>query len=110
MGRLLRCWVVVPLLATPAIVVDAQDWVPIGPPGGVTDNVAVDPDAPDTVYATGIFRLFRSADGGRHWQQQPVSEAHSIAVSRQGHVYVGGYLSSKSSDGGRTMEYHQRAA
>jgi photosystem II stability/assembly factor-like uncharacterized protein len=102
MGRLLRCWVVVPLLATPAIVVDAQDWVPIGPPGGVMDNVAVDPDAPDTVYATGIGRLYRSADGGRHWQQPPVVDAHSIAVGTGGRVYVGGYLSSKSSDGGST--------
>src|SRR5262245_57430609 len=91
MRRMLRFWAVFPLFATPAIAVDAPDWIPIGPPGGVTDNVAVDPDAPDTVYATGIFRLFRSADGGRHWQQQPVAGALSIAVGTAGRVYVGGY-------------------
>lgn len=105
MGRFLRHCIVVPLLGASATVAGAQDWMPIGPPGGAMNSVAVDPDDPDTVYAVGSFQLFRSGNGGRDWQPQPVREAQNIAVASGGVVYVDGLPSpSKSSDGGRTWQ------
>lgn len=102
MGRLLRCWIVVPLLGASAAAADAQDWNPIGPPGGAIVTVAVDPDAPDTVYAIGSSTLFRSANSGGSWQRQPVQLARSVAVASGGLVYVGGFGGYKSADGGRS--------
>jgi photosystem II stability/assembly factor-like uncharacterized protein len=99
-------------------------WTPIGPfvaPGGVVTALAVDPNAPSTIYAgtqtgtTGAFSIFRSTNGGTSWSTvKPLYGSFNVAggpvgvtafaISREASsiVYVATVGSGilKSTDGG----------
>jgi photosystem II stability/assembly factor-like uncharacterized protein len=49
-----------------------NQWSSTGPEGGLIDDVAVDPSAPDTVYASATGALFKSTDAGRSWSRLDV--------------------------------------
>jgi photosystem II stability/assembly factor-like uncharacterized protein len=95
----------------------AQSWIPVGPPGGNVRALAADPRNPQRIYlgtANGI--LYRSDDGGLHWNRMgpgfPMRRCSldQIDVDRRGVVFVGywevagrGGGVARSSDGGRTF-------
>jgi len=57
------------LLITKALPVAAQDWQPMGPPGGDVRSMAADPRDPDSLYlGTVDGHIFASKDGGAHWR------------------------------------------
>jgi hypothetical protein len=77
-------------------------WVPTAPlsNGSVVttttvDSIAVDPNAPGTVYAAGSGNLYQTTDGGGLWKQlsQAVGPSAAIAIAKTGSsssiVYVG---------------------
>ena len=90
---------------------------PPRPPGGNVRSLAADPRDPRRVYlgtASGV--LYRSNDGGVHWQRQAPGfprrdcSLDNIVVGDRGTVYVGfweidgtGGGVARSSDGGRTF-------
>src|SRR5467141_789953 len=44
-------------------------WISNGPEGGTIHALAIDPQAPSTLYAgTYLGGVFRSADGGANWR------------------------------------------
>src|SRR5688572_25061294 len=53
-------------LAVPAFAGN-RVWTPIGPDGGRVRALAVDPAAPDVVYAGTEGTVFRSDDGAESW-------------------------------------------
>ena len=87
----------------------AVDWTGIGPAGGFIPAVAVDPAAPDTLYAgTWKSGIYKSLDGGGHWQPANAGlERVSVydlevdpATPSVLYAAVGGEGVYKSSDGG----------
>ncbi|HEX2714408.1 MAG TPA: hypothetical protein VHM88_19620, partial [Candidatus Acidoferrales bacterium] len=47
----------------------AQNWQPVGPPGGDVHSMAADPNDSRLVYlGASDGHLFGSRDGGEHWQ------------------------------------------
>jgi photosystem II stability/assembly factor-like uncharacterized protein len=107
MGRMLRCCLVMSLLTASTFMARAQEWKALGPPGGDIVSIAVDPGAPDRVYAVddSSSTLFRSADHGRDWQQVPVGYVASVAFGQNGDLYVAGYEQSyKSTDHGHSWQ------
>ncbi|RPJ87034.1 MAG: hypothetical protein EHM18_03170 [Acidobacteria bacterium] len=47
-------------------------WVRTGgPQGALIYALAVDPGAPETVYAGTLFSMFKTTDGGAHWAANP---------------------------------------
>jgi photosystem II stability/assembly factor-like uncharacterized protein len=48
---------------------DIANWKRLGPDGGYTTIVAIDPVTHTTIYAASRSDLFTSIDGGAHWQQ-----------------------------------------
>lgn len=95
----------------------AQNWIPVGPPGGNVRALASDPSDPQRVYlgtADGI--LYRSEDGGVRWHRLDPGfprrgcSLDEMAVDRGGVVFVGfrevqgnGGGVASSADGGRTF-------
>ncbi len=52
-----------------ALPLSAQDWRPVGPPGGDVRSLAADPNDPRLVYlGVSDGHIFGSRDGGEHWQ------------------------------------------
>jgi photosystem II stability/assembly factor-like uncharacterized protein len=96
---------------------DAQQWVPVGPPGGDVRSLAVDPRDPQRIYlgtAEGV--LYRSDVSGLDWQRlQPGfprrgQSLDEIVVDARGVVLVGywevggsGGGVARSTDGGNTF-------
>ncbi len=66
--------------------------------------LSVDPRNPDTVFAGGFGRLFRSTDGGSYWQEVARERVGTIAFDpvRPGTVYAAGVGILKSTDSGET--------
>lgn len=55
------------VLAAPAWA-GVNRWTPFGPGGGDVRSLALDPSAPDTLYAAvGLAGLYKSTDGGSTW-------------------------------------------
>ncbi|TMQ70938.1 MAG: hypothetical protein E6K80_07005 [Candidatus Eisenbacteria bacterium] len=95
----------------------AERWMAIGPPGGSVRALAADPHDPQRLYlgtADGV--LYRSSDGGRHWQRPTPGfprrgcSLDAIAVGDRGTVFVGfwevggpGGGLARSDDGGRSF-------
>src|SRR5438477_2859539 len=95
----------------------AQSWLPVGPPGGNVRALASDPRDPQRIYlgtADGI--LYRSDDGGLHWNRLSPGfplrgcSLDEISVDPRGIVLVGywevhgsGGGVARSTDGGQTF-------
>lgn len=102
------------LVGTPA---RAQEWIPVGPPGGNVRALASDPRDPKRIYlGTADGLLYRSDDAGLHWRRLspgfPLRRCSldQISVDESGVVYVGywevhgsGGGVARSPDGGRTF-------
>jgi photosystem II stability/assembly factor-like uncharacterized protein len=82
------------LLLTP--LARAQEWIPVGPPGGDVRSLAVDPLDPQRIYlgtAEGV--LYRSDVGGLRWQRlnpgfpRRGQSLDKIVVSPAGRLLVG---------------------
>ena len=96
----------------------AQAWTPVGPPGGDVRALSVNPRDPDQIFlGTGLGVLYRSDDGGEHWQRMPPAAAllgaslDEIVVDSQGILWIGYWQVAGrgggvvwSEDGGRTFE------
>jgi len=91
----------------------AARWVltgPLGGPQGSPRALAVDPRAPQTLYAAfGGTGVYRTTDGGRTWRKAdgglPGPDANALAVASTGAVYAavsGGVYT--STDAGDTWE------
>jgi len=87
---------VVALLLLAGTSTQAQNWIPVGPPGGSVRALAPDPRDPQRIYlgtADGI--LYRSDDGGLNWQRLAPGfplrgcSLDDIAVAGNGAVFVG---------------------
>ncbi len=61
----------------------SQTWKPLGPDGGDVRTLASDPSRPNFVYlGTTDGHVFRSEDGGRHWQLLGLAgTAHNAIVT-----------------------------
>jgi ligand-binding sensor domain-containing protein len=95
----------------------AQDWIPVGPPGGSVRGLASDPTHPERLYlGTTDGILYRSEDGGIHWRRLDPGfplrgySLDELAVDRLGVVFVGywevdggGGGVARSVDGGETF-------
>ena len=74
----------------------AHSWRPRdrGIPGGRVDAVALDPRAPDRLWATSADQLFRSDDRGERWTaigtplSEPNTSVRGIAISTSGEAIV----------------------
>jgi len=74
-----------------------KHWAPLdaGASAQRPRALAIDPSAPDTVYAATEQGLFKSIDGGAEWVRLPIERsdnyfiAIAIAPSRAGTLYVG---------------------
>ncbi|MDH3629224.1 MAG: hypothetical protein OES25_16415, partial [Acidobacteriota bacterium] len=72
-------------------------WTSNGPELGHVRDVAIDPSAPQNVYAATVGGLFKSVDGGSSWSrvfittpnQISLTVFYAVAVSPSGRVYVG---------------------
>jgi photosystem II stability/assembly factor-like uncharacterized protein len=97
--------------------VQAQSWVPVGPPGGDVRSLAADPRDPRRVYlGTSDGMVYRSDDTGRHWQRLSPGlglrgmSVDDLVVTPAG-VLLAGYWNvhgpgggvARSADGGRTF-------
>jgi photosystem II stability/assembly factor-like uncharacterized protein len=85
---------------------EGRAWERPGTTTGDVNAVAIDPADSNTVYAgTGVAGLFRSADGGRHWQFAGLGGTISLlsveAVTRAVYAVAGNSLW-KSADGARS--------
>ena len=57
----------------------ASTWINAGPEGGFVEVLAIDPSAPETVYAgTRGGGLFKTTDGGATWKGANVGLAHTF--------------------------------
>jgi photosystem II stability/assembly factor-like uncharacterized protein len=107
----------VALLVLAGTSAQAQNWIPVGPPGGSVRALASDPLDPQRIYlgtADGI--LYRSDDGGLGWRRLAPGfplrgcSLDEIAVGGRGVVFVGyrevqgrGGGVVRSTDGGQTF-------
>jgi len=46
-----------------------NSWTSNGPPGGGIGRLAIDPSHPQTLYATALGGVFKTTDGGLHWER-----------------------------------------
>ncbi len=104
-------------LALSGVPAQAQNWIPVGAPGGNVRALAADPRDPQRVYlgaSDGI--LYRSDNGGAQWRrlgpELPLRgcSLDEIVVDARGVVYVGyreingsGGGVARSADGGETL-------
>src|SRR5262245_26927195 len=100
----------------------AQDWTPVGPPGGDVRSLVQDPEDAGRIYlGTSRGILYRSDDGGLSWERMPASPALSgssldeLAVDSEGALWVGywevqstGGGVARSTDGGRSFNVFMR--
>ena len=85
-----------------------NQWVPIGPYGGLVIALAINPQAPDTLYAAGEGGVFKSTNGGTNWTRSntglPNTQVYNLAINPQtpDTLYAGiyGYGVFKSTNGG----------
>jgi photosystem II stability/assembly factor-like uncharacterized protein len=84
----------------------AQNWIPVGPPGGSVRALAADPRDPERLYlGTDDGMLYRSDDGGLNWRRLrpgfPLRRCSldQIGVDARGVVFVG-YWEVQGSGGG----------
>lgn len=90
-----------------AAVAGVEEWTSSGPEGAAVWVMAVDPQAPETLYA-GAQGVWKSTDGGGHWNESsegiPPDRLRALAVDPVNHqtVYAGtdGSGVFKSTDGG----------
>jgi photosystem II stability/assembly factor-like uncharacterized protein len=83
-------------------------WTSFGPEGGPVYSLAIDPSNPSTLYAGGRGDVFKSTDGGEHWNPTNAGHANdyvnALAIDplHPNTLYVGsdGSGVSKSTDGG----------
>ncbi|KAA0256253.1 MAG: hypothetical protein EDX89_02350 [Acidobacteria bacterium] len=96
------------LLAT-LVPLPAGAWQPFGPPGGSVRSLAVDPAAPETVYA-GTWRsgVLKSTNGGKSWAFSGLAgetvDALAVDPSRPRTLLAGTYADGlhRSTDAGAT--------
>jgi photosystem II stability/assembly factor-like uncharacterized protein len=89
---------------------DTNVWTPLGPDGASVQALAVDPNNPQTLYATNSAGLFKTTDAGANWSLlNSVLRATSLAVdpTNSNTIYLGvrgggnsGAWMFKSTDGG----------
>jgi photosystem II stability/assembly factor-like uncharacterized protein len=99
------------LLAAPSFAV--SPWAPFGPSGGNVRSLALDPSAPDTLYA-GTYGggVFQTTDGGVTWSSVAPEirnqTVHTVALepSRPQTVFAGTHAEGvwRSLDGGATWK------
>jgi formylglycine-generating enzyme required for sulfatase activity len=100
--------VAVSLFSVGSAVAGENVWRFMGPHGGGTSSVAVDPSDPQTVYVGGAVGAFKSTDGGSSWTTLPVSGSSVAAIAVDPGdtriVYAGSNYAGihKSIDGGTT--------
>ena len=96
----------------------AQNWIPVGPPGGDVRSLVADPEHAERIYlGTSRGILYRSDDQGLHWERMPASPAlagsslDELVVDPQGALWVGywevegtGGGVARSTDGGRSFQ------
>ena len=70
-------------------------------PDGLLD-LAFAPSAPDVVYAANYQGIWKSADGGSHWERISEAGANQIAVASDGALVAGSCGVDRSTDDGRT--------
>ena len=100
------------LAAAPAWAAD-EVWVSAGQPsGGQIFKVVVNPASPDTLYALANPGVFKSTDGGAHWNQVSSlasGEGMDLAIDpvQPSNVYAAGQNDGiwKSADGGQTWQH-----
>ncbi len=87
-------------------------WTPKGPFGGSVRAIAIDPGNPDIIYAGASGGVYRSEDGGEHWQlasRNFTKPIRSLAVNpdHPNEVYAGTDQSGlfKSENRGRTWQH-----
>ena len=67
--KLWACLAVSCLAVLAALPLSAQDWRPVGPPGGDVRSLAVDLNDPRLAYlGVSDRRIFGSRDAEEHWQ------------------------------------------
>jgi photosystem II stability/assembly factor-like uncharacterized protein len=66
----------------------AWETVPLGPVPPVIQRLALDPRNPDVLFAGGGNGLFRSADGGRAWQQVRPAAVQAVTVGPTSEIWV----------------------
>ena len=80
----IRCLVVavaVSLTSVGSAVAEENVWRFMGPHGGGTSSVAVDPRDPQIVYVGGAVGAFKSTDGGGSWTTLSVSGSSVAAIA-----------------------------
>jgi len=100
----------------------AQNWVPVGPPGGDVRSLIADPEQPTRIYlGTSRGILYRSDDAGHHWERLPASpllagsSLDELAIAPDGALWVGyweiqgtGGGVARSTDNGRSFNAFMR--
>jgi photosystem II stability/assembly factor-like uncharacterized protein len=103
-------WITVLTLLTAALpaMSGVGIWTPVGPYGGIVRALAVDPAAPDTLYAGAGLGIFKSTDRGETWTVASrglgTLGAEVVAFAAAPGVLYAGTRDSgvfKSTDGGR---------
>ncbi len=83
-GRALLVSIAFALATAGSVSAAAARWTELGPDGGRVGEIVVDPNEPDTVYASAGAALFKSSDGGRSWRPLALpggSAAHGLVVA-----------------------------
>jgi hypothetical protein len=79
--RCLAAAVAVSLISVGSAIAADNVWRCIGPYGGTTYSVTVDPSDPQTVYVGGQVGTFKSRDGGGSWTSLPESGSNVKVVA-----------------------------
>src|SRR5262245_32591479 len=66
----------------------SESWTSIGPPGGTVYALAVDPNTPSTIYAGTKGGVFKSSDGGVHWDAINVGLPTPTSSDQNGGPYI----------------------
>lgn len=89
-------------LASPCIC--NANWIPLGPPGGQTDELISDPVRPDILWAVDSDAIWKTTDRGASWLRAPTplnTRVVQISPSNPSVMYAGGEGGiSRSLDGG----------
>src|SRR6267378_2196599 len=107
-ARLSRCWLLLSFFgATLNGIAAERAWTSIGPFGGGSQVVAVDPSAPDRIYTlTSNSFLYRSDDQGQSWrlirfpaQQAAAAQALVINPSNPQEIWIAVSSGNRSIEG-----------